>query len=56
MKTYTNTEIQTNINDLADKIYRLETDSKGNRKEINFLKNQIAYWEGLDRNQYRMFF
>lgn len=55
MKTYTNKEIQENIDKLTNKINRLKSEITNISQEINKLKKQVVEWESLDLSQIKLF-
>jgi len=55
MKTYTNEEIQKNIEMLSNRMDSLKLDRTELNRLIGELRKQIAYWNELDKSQYKMF-
>ena len=55
MGTYTNEEIQSNINKLNTRIDQLKLQRTDITQNINHLKKQIEEWELLDTSQLKMF-
>lgn len=55
METYTNEEIQKNIEQLTGRIDRLKTERTNISQEINRLKKQVIEWELLDLSQTKLF-
>ena len=54
-KTYTQEEIESNINKLSDNIELLKKERTEISQNINSLKKQVVYWEDMQLNQYKMF-
>lgn len=54
-QTYTEEEIQSNINTLSNTLDDLLLRRKSINKDILNTKKQIKYWEELDESQYKMF-
>jgi len=55
METYTNKEIQENIDKLTNRIDRLKSERTNIGQEINKLKKQVVEWELLDLSQIKLF-
>ena len=55
METYTNKEIQENIDKLTNRIDRLKCERTNISQEINKLKKQVIEWELLDLSQIKLF-
>ena len=54
-KTYTNEEVQANIEELTNSMEKLKLDRTEMSQNINALKKQIAEWLALDKSQFKMF-
>lgn len=54
-KTYTQEEIDSNINILASSLESLTIKRKSINSDIRNVKKQILYWEELNKNQYKLF-
>lgn len=54
-KTYTQAEIQSNINKLQKNLDLLVLNRKSLNSDIRNVKKQIEYWNELDSSQYKMF-
>ena len=54
-KSYTEKEIQHNIETLTEKLQGLKTVRTEISQEINQVTKQIVAWEELDDNQFKMF-
>ena len=55
METYTNKEIQENIEKLTNRIDRLKSERTNISQEINRLNKQVVEWELLDLSQIKLF-
>lgn len=55
METYTNKEIQENIDKLTNRIDRLKSERTNIDQEINKLKKQVVEWELLNLSQIKLF-
>lgn len=54
-KIYTQQEIDSNINVLANELDDLKLKRSELSKQITHVKKQIIVWEELDKKQYKMF-
>jgi hypothetical protein len=54
-KTYTQEEIDSNINILTISLESLTIKRKSINSDIRNVKKQILYWEELNKNQYKLF-
>ena len=54
-KTYTQKEIESNINKLSDSIELKKKERTELSQHINNLKKQVKYWEDMQLTQYKMF-
>lgn len=54
-KTYTEKEIQHNINTLNKRVDDLKLSRTEISQEINQVKKQVVAWEELDDSQFKMF-
>jgi prefoldin subunit 5 len=55
VETYTNKEIQENIDKLTNRIDRLKSERTNIDQEINKLKKQVVEWELLNLSQIKLF-
>lgn len=55
MTTYTNEEIQQNIETLTKKMDGYKLARTNLTLDINIIEKQIETWEELDKSQYKMF-
>lgn len=55
MTTYTNEEIQKNIETLSNRVDSLKLDRTELTRLISELRKQVLYWQELDKSQYKMF-
>jgi hypothetical protein len=54
-KTYTQSEINSNINTLTVRLDSLILERKAIASAITSIKKQIKGWEEIDENQYKIF-
>lgn len=55
MNTYTNEEIQKNIETLSNRVDSLKLDRTELNRLLGELRKQVLYWQELDKSQYKMF-
>ena len=54
-ETYTQKEVVSNINILANELEELKAQRLELSRKITHTKKQILYWEELDKSQFKMF-